>query len=833
MPSSGSGVCGKLYYVGSMQLRIFQIVVSVALPALILAYVKLERWYNREKSKRVHNSRAKFLMRLIQPLSCVCTSGDGVVLPVYDFVLWLSLATVSIRAMLTVGQLLAENSFSWDESQWWFWILWGFGLQGSRQFLGCVITFLLVQRSSGRLAFKRAIQAAFVMYFLTGTMSGLAVWATHGDKRTSTACFLAIDLFTVCVFASVFVYMVGYPRRRWRALYIYVGFQLVSNILYFLGSVSMLVPQGKPGHDEPCFWTAGDVCFVWIMPFLIFLTLRDDSKYWRDLSLLVGSSSKSAGAELFEGTIASVSMRQMDDLSDFLAMEVKMLDFTKLEILEPLGSGASASVFRALYGENEIAVKSMDFQELTLEVIRNFCKEAILSFKLKHRNIVRFYGVCLQPPNMFLAYEFCKQGSLRAFLDSNVRLPTNVRVQLAMDAAAGMEFLHSKRIIHRDLKSSNVLVQQDESGTYTAKIADFGLSRMLAAIPAPPAAKGSGVSSTLDSNSATRHFTPGESMGSSTAAGLFPSSVQKSEIRAPGDMKKDDDFLASASAELVSRARKDAKMQQRKQVGDGGSQPMFGWHGFFGGNEDDIPKLTTGVGTIEYLPPEILKEISMTNDGAFSEVQPTPDTHYDYSADVFAFGVVMWEIMTRKMPYDDIQTPEAVQKYVLSGARLDVSSRRFPESYTDLMSKCWRAQPSRRPPFSVISSSLQQIWFHDCEAYNSDEEMDPDQFVGRSQLTDASEMDHLTIQMKESPATDKKTSFSVRKLLRTSIGVSSQDFTEPLLSDAKGTDGSVTINIVPPASNASKSSGNLSARSRTVSALVKVSGDFDSEDVKS
>ena len=110
--------------------------------------------------------------------------------------------------------------------------------------------------------------------------------------------------------------------------------------------------------------------------------------------------------------------------------------------------------------------------------IRDFHGEVAMLKTLCHPNIVQFIGACCDP--ICLVTEYCHKGNLFDVLqNAPSSLEWSLVLKLATDAARGMAFLHAHKpvIIHRDLKSLNLLV----SDRWTLKVSDFGLSRFKAA----------------------------------------------------------------------------------------------------------------------------------------------------------------------------------------------------------------------------------------------------------------------------------------------------------------------------------------------------------------
>ena len=98
--------------------------------------------------------------------------------------------------------------------------------------------------------------------------------------------------------------------------------------------------------------------------------------------------------------------------------------------------------------------------------------------QLDHPNVVKFIGAVTEPSNLCILTEFCTHGSLaELLLNHAVPISFEQKLKFCQDAARGMLYLHSWNpvILHRDLKSDNLLVSVD----WTVKVADFGLTRFL------------------------------------------------------------------------------------------------------------------------------------------------------------------------------------------------------------------------------------------------------------------------------------------------------------------------------------------------------------------
>jgi tRNA A-37 threonylcarbamoyl transferase component Bud32 len=138
------------------------------------------------------------------------------------------------------------------------------------------------------------------------------------------------------------------------------------------------------------------------------------------------------------------------------------------------GEGGSARVYRGFdkRTEREVAIKKLNFTRLADMKLRNFQREVRVLATAVHPCIVKFIGATDSAP-FCIVTEWMRNGSLYQELHEDQALNPTQRTIAAFDIARGMEYLHSHHIIHRDLKSLNVLFDSEHS----AHICDFGLSR--------------------------------------------------------------------------------------------------------------------------------------------------------------------------------------------------------------------------------------------------------------------------------------------------------------------------------------------------------------------
>lgn len=144
------------------------------------------------------------------------------------------------------------------------------------------------------------------------------------------------------------------------------------------------------------------------------------------------------------------------------------IDLAHLVIGNLIGSGGSGSVYAGTYFHKDVAVKKLTLEEMGCD---DFKKETDIWKQLSFPNIVQLYGVSTKPGKqcMVMARADCSLTDLLA--NQRDALPWIRRLEIARDIVCGMLYLHSKDILHRDLKSMNILMQDR-----VVKICDFGFA---------------------------------------------------------------------------------------------------------------------------------------------------------------------------------------------------------------------------------------------------------------------------------------------------------------------------------------------------------------------
>ncbi|KAI3459411.1 hypothetical protein Pfo_016074 [Paulownia fortunei] len=208
-----------------------------------------------------------------------------------------------------------------------------------------------------------------------------------------------------------------------------------------------------------------------------------------------------------EKHLSRVWSRNTETQNGHKPKEVWEIDPSKLEIRYLVAQGTYGTVFRGTYDTQDVAVKLLDWGEdgmataaETAALRASFKQEVSVWHKLDHPNVTRFVGASMgtsqfkipskNPSEGFTSLpsraccvlvEFLPGGTLKNYLFKNrkKKLAFKIVIQLALDLSRGLSYLHSKKIVHRDVKAENMLLDSHR----TLKIADFGVARVEAQNP--------------------------------------------------------------------------------------------------------------------------------------------------------------------------------------------------------------------------------------------------------------------------------------------------------------------------------------------------------------
>ncbi|XP_071721264.1 serine/threonine-protein kinase 52-like [Rutidosis leptorrhynchoides] len=206
--------------------------------------------------------------------------------------------------------------------------------------------------------------------------------------------------------------------------------------------------------------------------------------------------------------LSRVWSRDRDNKETNTKKEEWEIDLAKLDIRNVIAHGTYGTVYRGVYDGQDVAVKVLDWGEdglataaETANLRTSFRQEVAVWHKLDHPNVTKFVGASMGTSDLKIptndasnsgqnslpsraccvVVEYLPGGTLKKYLIRNIRkkLSFKIVVQLALDLSRGLSYLHSKKIVHRDVKTENMLLDLNR----TLKIADFGVARVEAQNP--------------------------------------------------------------------------------------------------------------------------------------------------------------------------------------------------------------------------------------------------------------------------------------------------------------------------------------------------------------
>ena len=207
-----------------------------------------------------------------------------------------------------------------------------------------------------------------------------------------------------------------------------------------------------------------------LYPVTLHATFNQDTQFWRG----IGARNKGiviSEEEQLQAVDVQVASTIMQDMMGEVGET--LIDFCYLSIGKIVGRGATSKVYNGKYKGKPVAIKVLTPQELSDDIINDFVDETKIMRGINHPCVLKFYGICVRPPQIGLVLEFCQFGTLKSCIQENKLLWTPYRkIKTALDCATAVAYLHSINIIHRDLKCDNFFVDDE----LNVKLGDFGES---------------------------------------------------------------------------------------------------------------------------------------------------------------------------------------------------------------------------------------------------------------------------------------------------------------------------------------------------------------------
>mmetsp|Transcript_4779 Transcript_4779/g.6670 ORF Transcript_4779/g.6670 Transcript_4779/m.6670 type:complete len:304 (+) Transcript_4779:1607-2518(+) len=173
--------------------------------------------------------------------------------------------------------------------------------------------------------------------------------------------------------------------------------------------------------------------------------------------------------------------------SEEVITNYKEFNYDEISTGKLIGQGSFGVVHLVDYHGTQLAVKEfiIDLKQMLAEdaeiALTQFRAEITLASMLNHDNVVKFLGACTKFPHLCLVMEYVPMKGLDKVLsDEALHISLRLAVNFIWDIAKGLEYLHRCNVIHRDIKSQNLLVVSlSDEGPVNIKVADFGISRVL------------------------------------------------------------------------------------------------------------------------------------------------------------------------------------------------------------------------------------------------------------------------------------------------------------------------------------------------------------------
>lgn len=147
-----------------------------------------------------------------------------------------------------------------------------------------------------------------------------------------------------------------------------------------------------------------------------------------------------------------------------------------IEMGEQIGQGGFSVIHKGRLNGTPVAIKKIFDPSITNELLAEIQNEIVMQSILRHPNIALLMGCCPSIPNIVIVYELVDNSLFTALhMKRNVDIGMPLRVKIALECARVYLYMHNLGIVHRDIKSHNILVDSN----YNVKVCDFGLARFI------------------------------------------------------------------------------------------------------------------------------------------------------------------------------------------------------------------------------------------------------------------------------------------------------------------------------------------------------------------
>ncbi|KAK6132249.1 hypothetical protein DH2020_034009 [Rehmannia glutinosa] len=203
--------------------------------------------------------------------------------------------------------------------------------------------------------------------------------------------------------------------------------------------------------------------------------------------VLVGNETLSV--PLSPDSVSRIIPEELEGLQEKYSATCRLFKFQELVLATSnfmpgnmIGKGGSSQVYRGCLPDGkELAVKILKPSE---NALKEFVLEIEIITTLHHKNIISLFGFCFEDNHLLLVYDFLSRGSLEENLHGNKKVPSafgwSERYRVAIGVAEALDYLHNREdqpVIHRDVKSSNILLSDD----FEPQLSDFGLAKWASA----------------------------------------------------------------------------------------------------------------------------------------------------------------------------------------------------------------------------------------------------------------------------------------------------------------------------------------------------------------